>query len=226
MGVKTHERPDASSGRSHQRPARQYRFDERTRVSTGGGGEEGDRFAFRTSRMALRGTPSLTSSMCTPVPKDGGTFRFHRRHVDGVHEPSCSADDQSSSTKGRAQGGGTGRTTRKIAGLPQSSWRNRRDSGPRSPAHTLSSATPLPSGLEPPPAKPPHSNPPIPLFKIPPAQWPIVLQRVAQGESLRQIARSYHTSYEAVRRVLNAARKQLVVGDGDPSAVRADEGEQ
>src|SRR5690348_10563975 len=41
MGVKKHERPDASSGRSHQRPARQFQFDERTRESTGGGGEEG-----------------------------------------------------------------------------------------------------------------------------------------------------------------------------------------
>ena len=60
-----------------------------------------------------------------------------------------------------------------------------------------------------------HVNPPIPLFKIPPAEWPSVLQRVAQGESLRQIARSYHTSYEAVRRVLNAARKELAASEGE-----------
>ena len=65
-------------------------------------------------------------------------------------------------------------------------------------------------GLEPLPDKPPHVNPPIPLFKIPPAQWPIVLQSVAQGESLRQIAWSYYTSDEAVRRVLHTARKALV----------------
>lgn len=71
-----------------------------------------------------------------------------------------------------------------------------------------------------------HVNPPIPLFKIPPAQWSDVLQRVAQGESLRQIAKSYHTSHEAVRRVLNAARKELVASEGEPSAVSADEGEQ
>ena len=71
-----------------------------------------------------------------------------------------------------------------------------------------------------------HVNPPIPLFKIPPAQWPVVLQRVAQGESLRQIARSYRTSHEAVRRVLHAARKELVASEGEPSAVRAEEGEQ
>ena len=62
-----------------------------------------------------------------------------------------------------------------------------------------------------------HVNPPIPLFKIPPAQWPTVLQRVAQGESLRQIARSYHTSHEAVRRVLHAARKDLLADKGTRS---------
>jgi len=62
-----------------------------------------------------------------------------------------------------------------------------------------------------------HVNPPIPLFKIPPSEWPFVLQRVAQGESLRQIARSYHTSYEAVRRVLNATRKDLMEGQGEQS---------
>ena len=62
-------------------------------------------------------------------------------------------------------------------------------------------------------------NPPIPLFKIPPPQWPIVLQRVAQGESLRQIARSFHTSYEAVRRVLNTARKDLLASQGEPAVL-------
>jgi hypothetical protein len=70
-----------------------------------------------------------------------------------------------------------------------------------------------------------HANPPIPLFKIPPAQWPLVLQRVAQGESLRQIAKSYHASYEAVRRVLNAARKELVRGESEFSALQAEDGE-
>jgi DNA invertase Pin-like site-specific DNA recombinase len=64
-----------------------------------------------------------------------------------------------------------------------------------------------------------HVNPPIPLFKIPPAQWPTVLQRVAQGESLRQIARSYHTSYEAVRRVLNAARSEMLGSEGEQKSL-------
>ncbi|HLW02760.1 MAG TPA: helix-turn-helix domain-containing protein [Ktedonobacterales bacterium] len=71
-----------------------------------------------------------------------------------------------------------------------------------------------------------HVNPPIPLFKIPPTQWPIVLQRVAQGESLRQIARSYHTSYEAVRRVLNAARKDLLASQGKPDALHPEDAEE
>ena len=104
--------------------------------------------------------------------------------------------------------------------------RNRRDSGPRSPAKTLSPAPLPPIGLEPPPAKPAHRHPPIPHFKIPPAQWPIVLQRVAQGESLRQIARSYHTSHEAVRRVLNASRKGLLAGQGEPATLPPEDADE
>lgn len=69
------------------------------------------------------------------------------------------------------------------------------------------------------PQKPRHINPPIPLFKIPRSEWPQVARRVAQGESLRQIARSYQTSYEAVRRVLSAARKELVASQGEPAAL-------
>jgi hypothetical protein len=54
------------------------------------------------------------------------------------------------------------------------------------------------------PAKPKQVNPLIPLFKIPRSECSLVARRVAQGESLLQIAKSYHTSHEAVRRVLNA----------------------
>ena len=136
----------------------------------------------------------------------------------GFTSRAARAEDQSSSTQGRAQGGGRA-NSRKIAGLPQGRWRNRRDSVPRSPAQTLQAAALRPCGLEPPPAKPLHANPPIPLFKIPPAQWPIVLQRVAQGESLRQIAWSYRTSYEAVRRVLNASRKDLLGSQCEPAGL-------
>jgi transposase len=49
---------------------------------------------------------------------------------------------------------------------------------------------------------------------------------VAQGESLRQIARSYHTSYEAVRRVLNAARKELVAGESAQSMLHPENTEE
>ncbi|HLW03638.1 MAG TPA: helix-turn-helix domain-containing protein [Ktedonobacterales bacterium] len=105
--------------------------------------------------------------------------------------------------------------------LVTSVWRqrNRRASGPRSPTYQLLKTNLHTSGVALPLPQAQHVNPPIPLFKIPPAQWPTVLQRVAQGESLRQIARSYHTSYEAVRRVLNAARKELLMRQSVPSAL-------
>ena len=69
------------------------------------------------------------------------------------------------------------------------------------------------------PTKPKHVNPPILLFKIPHSEWSQVARRVAQGESLRQIERRYQTSYEAVRRVLSAARKELVASQGEPAAL-------
>ena len=106
----------------------------------------------------------------------------------------------------------------------QSKRQNRRESNPLSPASKMHSSALVTGGLEPPLVKSPHRNPPMPLFKIPSAQWPTVSQRVAHGESLRQIARSYHTSYEAVRRVLLAARKELVGGDGEPAALRTEDG--
>ena len=55
-----------------------------------------------------------------------------------------------------------------------------------------------------------HVNPPVPPLKIPRSVWHTVIQRAAQGESLRSIARSLDTSYEAVRRVLLAARQELL----------------
>jgi hypothetical protein len=100
------------------------------------------------------------------------------------------------------------------------SWRNRRASGPRSPTFPLVHERLRISSISLPLPQKQHVNPPIPLFKVPPAEWPSVLQRVAQGESLRQIARSYHTSYEAVRRVLSAARKELVTDESGQSMLR------
>lgn len=114
----------------------------------------------------------------------------------------------------------------RFAELSKLAVRNRRASNSLSPTSKLYFAVLLTGGLEAHPAKPPHPNPPIPLFKIPPAQWPAVLQRVAQGESLRQIARSYDTSYEAVRRVLSAARKELVTRQGKPAALPPEEAEE
>src|SRR6185312_14561816 len=91
-----------------------------------------------------------------------------------------------------------------------SNRRNRRDSNPPSPASSFPPAALLSSSLERTPTKQRYNNPPIPLFKIPPAEWPSVQRRVAQGESLRQIAVSYQVSYEAVRRVLKAARQEFL----------------
>jgi transposase len=38
--------------------------------------------------------------------------------------------------------------------------------------------------------------------------WESVVQRVDQGEPLRQVAQDYNVSYETVRRVLRAARRR------------------
>jgi hypothetical protein len=61
-----------------------------------------------------------------------------------------------------------------------------------------------------------HVNPPIPPLKIPRSAWHTVVQRAAQGESLRSIARSLDTSYEAVRRVLLAARQEMLGEQQEP----------
>lgn len=46
-----------------------------------------------------------------------------------------------------------------------------------------------------------------PHWKIPPTEWPSVLSRIDQGETLRKVARDYGVSYEVVRRVIRAARR-------------------
>ncbi len=51
-------------------------------------------------------------------------------------------------------------------------------------------------------------GPSHPQWKISYLEWPDVLRRVEQGESLRQIASHYDVSYEAVRRVVRAIRKE------------------
>ncbi len=49
---------------------------------------------------------------------------------------------------------------------------------------------------------------PDPRWKIPPSEWGTVVYRVEQGEPLRLVAHDYGVSYEAVRRVLRAARRR------------------
>ena len=51
-------------------------------------------------------------------------------------------------------------------------------------------------------------GPQNPNYSIPPDQWPNVLRRAHQGETLRQIAKAYNVSYQTIWRVLHAARKQ------------------
>jgi hypothetical protein len=52
-----------------------------------------------------------------------------------------------------------------------------------------------------------HPRPDDPHWKIPPAEWPSVLRRIEQGETLRKVAEEYGVSHEAVRRVVRAAGK-------------------
>src|SRR5437660_1488455 len=63
---------------------------------------------------------------------------------------------------------------------------------------------------------PPHQQrrpgPDKPRRGIPPENWPEVLRRIEQGESLRQVAQSYRVSYETIRRVLRAMRRQGTEG--------------
>lgn len=134
---------------------------------------------------------------------------------------------KAASTKSRVQGWGTGRPIRKADCLSRGSWRNRRASSLLSPIAALPLSTLLSGRVSTfLPQKSRHVNPPIPLFKIPRAEWPQVVRRVAQGESLRQIARSYHTSHEAVRRVLSVARKELVAGEGALSMLAPEDTEE
>ncbi len=53
-----------------------------------------------------------------------------------------------------------------------------------------------------------HPGPDDPHWKIPHDEWSDVLLRVEQGGTLREIASDYGVSYEAIRRVLRAARAE------------------
>jgi DNA invertase Pin-like site-specific DNA recombinase len=59
-----------------------------------------------------------------------------------------------------------------------------------------------------PPKKQRRPGPKHPNYGIPPEQWPDVLRRAEQGESLRQLARAYNVSYQTIWRILQATRRQ------------------
>ncbi len=93
--------------------------------------------------------------------------------------------------------------------------RNRRATGLRSPLAFVPESILIPAEIDGVPVyihehitevqrRPGPANP---QWKIPHSEWPSVLRRVEQGETLRQIASRYGVSYEAVRRVVDAARK-------------------
>jgi DNA invertase Pin-like site-specific DNA recombinase len=63
-----------------------------------------------------------------------------------------------------------------------------------------------------PPQQQRRPGPATPRRGIPLDQWPDVLHRIEQGDTLRQIAKSYGVSYETVRRVVRTARQQGMEG--------------
>ena len=61
------------------------------------------------------------------------------------------------------------------------------------------------------PVIPPQSQtgPVNPRWKLPPSEWPLIVERVDQGESLREIAASYGVTYPVVRKAEKLARLGL-----------------
>jgi len=47
-----------------------------------------------------------------------------------------------------------------------------------------------------------------PRYGVPRSEWLIILRRVEQGESLREIAQDYHVSYQTIHRIVLTGRKQ------------------
>jgi hypothetical protein len=94
--------------------------------------------------------------------------------------------------------------------------RNRRVPGLRSPLALVPESVLIPAEIDgvvvymhpPAPGEQRRPGPENPSWKIPHSCWSDVLQRVARGETLRFIASQYGVSYEAVRRVIQAAREE------------------
>ena len=58
-----------------------------------------------------------------------------------------------------------------------------------------------------------HPGAAKPQHGIPAVEWPTVLRRVVENqEPLRQVADDYGVSYETIRRIVIAARKQEKAG--------------
>jgi hypothetical protein len=54
-----------------------------------------------------------------------------------------------------------------------------------------------------------HPGPAQPRYEIPSEEWSTVLRRVIENqEPLRRVADDYRVSYETIRRIVIAARKQ------------------
>jgi hypothetical protein len=47
-----------------------------------------------------------------------------------------------------------------------------------------------------------------PRYGVPRSEWPTILRRVEQGESLRRVAQDYHVSYQTIHRIVQTGRKQ------------------
>ena len=109
--------------------------------------------------------------------------------------------------------------TRSGLGHDRGTDRNRRASSHRSPLSRVPLEKLFPGRKDVLVYRHPNSNlpdtsslpqrrpgPDDPHWKIPAAEWHIVLHRVDQGEPLRKVAGDYGVSYETVRRVIRAAR--------------------
>jgi hypothetical protein len=89
----------------------------------------------------------------------------------------------------------------------------RRPSVPLSP--TFGIVTNFPTTSQPIPLYPPSKlraqrrpGPVKPRYGVPRSEWPSILRRVAQGESLRRVAQDYHVSYQTIHRIVQTGRKQ------------------
>ncbi len=47
-----------------------------------------------------------------------------------------------------------------------------------------------------------------PRHGVPRFEWPSILRRVEQGESLRKVALDYHVSYQTIHRIVQTGRRQ------------------